>query len=198
MDEQSTYKTRALAGLSPTEQQDLLASAGALGIAPHDPFWVYQAIITQAKQMMADAKRDSSESLAIAKAALDEARAVSKSLRPAADVAVEHIRATVDAAQVNLTKTAAVEIGKRVAIEAARISQQQAESGRGLYQAIGFGMGSIATACAFALGSFLAARGVPLSLVPAAIKSIGLSTLLLGQGIIVAGLCFFLLVSRKG
>lgn len=193
-----TYKSRALAGLSAQEQQDLLAAAGLMGLSsPDDPFWIYAAIVTESKALIAEVKRDSSESRDATKKLLLEASRVSSALQPAADVAVSHIRATVDAALSNLTQAAAAEIGKRVSIEAAKIADKKSKSGRSIYRAVGFAAGSVATSIAFVVGEFFGSRGVPVLSLPGPINDVGVSGLIVAQFIVVGCLALFLLANKE-
>lgn len=191
-------KARALAGLTPEERQDLLAAAGALGLAnDHDPFWINQAFLTQLKTLLAAARSDMAETREIATDAMAEARAVAKQLRPSADLAAQHIKSTVETVQANLTDKTAAAIAKVIAVEVRRRLQDREAAELSTAKIGGAVAVSIGLAMAFAFGVTCGRNGWGLGDLPGSIGSAGVGTLLIGQAVIMAAAGWWFFKDRR-
>jgi hypothetical protein len=113
----ASFKARAIAGLTDEERQELLASAGMLGLAhDDDPFWALQATVTQLKTLMAHTRADTAAAMGLAEEAVEEARKVARALKPTSEAASGYIEQTVKGVKDELITKAASEIGRQMRI----------------------------------------------------------------------------------
>lgn len=187
----ASYKARALAGLTDAERHDLLAAAGALGLADdNDPFWIYQASVTQLGTLLAQTRAD-------AAAALADARAVAKQLKPTQEIADEIIKRTVAAGWDKLAADASAEIGRRLAAEARRRMDEGAHRASLRAEIGGMVTVTIGIVLAFVLGVALGRGGWFPATVYTAVTTTTVGELLAAQAVVIGAVVLWAHATRR-